>query len=275
MRSARELGLRTVAVYSDADRAAPHVREADEAVRLGPAPAARELPARRRRPRGRAARPAPARSIPATGSCPRTPASRAAWRRPGSSSSARPPRSSRRSAPSTPPASSPRGAGVPMLAGHRAARRSEDEAVAAAAAIGFPVMLKATGGGGGIGMQACARPTSSATAFARVARHAEASFGSGGVFLERLVRRGPPRRGAALRRRRRPRRRARRPRLLAAAPQPEGDRGGAGARAAGRRCASGWPRRRAPLAASVGYRSAGTVEFVYDAERGRRPSSWR
>ena len=40
LRSARSAGLRTVAVYSDADRAAPHVREADTAVRLGPAPAA-------------------------------------------------------------------------------------------------------------------------------------------------------------------------------------------------------------------------------------------
>ncbi|MBW8806616.1 MAG: acetyl-CoA carboxylase biotin carboxylase subunit, partial [Catenulisporales bacterium] len=39
IRSARELGLRTVAVFSDADRAAPHVREADDAVRLGPGPA--------------------------------------------------------------------------------------------------------------------------------------------------------------------------------------------------------------------------------------------
>jgi len=40
LRSARAVGYATVAVYSDADRAAPHVREADTAVRLGPAPAA-------------------------------------------------------------------------------------------------------------------------------------------------------------------------------------------------------------------------------------------
>ena len=40
LRAARALGLETVAVYSDADRAAPHVREADTALRIGPAPAA-------------------------------------------------------------------------------------------------------------------------------------------------------------------------------------------------------------------------------------------
>ena len=40
MKAARELGLRTVAVYSDADREAPHVRAADTAIRIGPAPAA-------------------------------------------------------------------------------------------------------------------------------------------------------------------------------------------------------------------------------------------
>ena len=49
-------------------------------------------------------------------------------------------------------------------------------------------MVKATGGGGGIGMQACADEAAVAEAFARVQRLAAANFGAGGVFLERLVR---------------------------------------------------------------------------------------
>ena len=64
--------VESVAVYSDADAAAPHVAAADRAVAIGPAPARRELPVDRRgcsRPR---ARPAPTPSIPATDSCPRT-----------------------------------------------------------------------------------------------------------------------------------------------------------------------------------------------------------
>ena len=59
IRTARRLGLRTVAVFSDADRGAPHVRLADEAVRLGPAPAPGELPATPTRSSTRRWTPAP------------------------------------------------------------------------------------------------------------------------------------------------------------------------------------------------------------------------
>ena len=65
----------------------------------------------------------------------------------------------------------------------------------------------------------------------------------------------------------RPRGRPRRPRLLAAAPQPEGGRGGAGARPARRGPRAARTIGRARSCASVDYRSAGTVEFVYDADR--------
>ena len=61
--------------------------------------------------------------------------------------------------------------------------------------------------------------------------------------------------------------RARRPRLLGAAPQPEGDRGGARARPAPDGCGPRWPRRPARWRASVGYRSVGTVEFLVDPAR--------
>ena len=57
---------------------------------------------------------------------------------------------------------------------------SAEEAVAAAREIGFPVMVKATGGGGGIGMLACHDADEVADAFARVQRLASASFGTGG-----------------------------------------------------------------------------------------------
>ena len=73
----RALGLRTVAVYTDVDRAAPHVREADEALRIGPAPATESyldidgvVDAARRDA-------APTRSTPATASSPSAPRSRA------------------------------------------------------------------------------------------------------------------------------------------------------------------------------------------------------
>ena len=71
MRTCARLGIRTIAVYSDADRDAPHVRAADEAVRIGPAPArASYLTATRSsRPAGA---PAPTPSIPATASCRRS-----------------------------------------------------------------------------------------------------------------------------------------------------------------------------------------------------------
>ncbi|MFX7870454.1 carbamoyl phosphate synthase, partial [Acinetobacter baumannii] len=63
-----------------------------------------------------------------------------------------------------------------------------DEAEAAASVIGYPVMLKATGGGGGIGMRVCADATELRAAYDAVVRQAAASFGTPGVFLEKFVR---------------------------------------------------------------------------------------
>ena len=90
-RACREMGIKTVAVHSEADADAKYVKLADESVCIGPAPSGQSylnIPAiisrrrshRRRRP-----------SIPATASCPRTPTSPNAWRSPASSSSARAP----------------------------------------------------------------------------------------------------------------------------------------------------------------------------------------
>ena len=166
IRSAKELGLRTVAVYSDADRAAPHVREADVAVRLGPAPAAESylraeaiIAAALEHGAGaihpgygflsenvEAARAAEAAGLVWIGP---TPEQIETF---GLKHTAR---------------EHAEAAGVPMLAG-TGLLSSAEEAVSEAERIGLPVMLKATGGGGGIGMRVCWSLRSPRAASARV-----------------------------------------------------------------------------------------------------------
>lgn len=264
IRTARELGLRTVAVYSDPDRSAPHVRLADEAVRLGPAPAKESyldadlvLAAAKVTGAGAIhpgygflsedadfARRCEDAGIVFVGPTPRQ------LELFGAKHTAR---------------AAAEAAGVPLAPG-TGLLASLDEAYARAAAIGYPVMLKATGGGGGIGMSACASAAELADAWERVQRVAAASFSSAGVFLERLVEHarhvevqvfgdGEGRvvtfgdRDCSLQRRNQ--------KVVEEAPAP------------------GLPTHvRAQLAdaarnlcSSVDYRSAGTVEFVYDAAR--------
>jgi urea carboxylase len=264
IRTARRLGLRTVAVYSTADSAAPHVREADDAVLIGQSKpqdsylngsgilsAAKFTGAGAIHPgygflseNADFARQVEDAGLAFIGPAP---AQLAAF---GAKHTAR---------------ELARGAGVPLTAGS-ALLASADEAVAAATEIGFPVMLKATGGGGGIGMRACRDAAEVADAFASVERLAAASFGVAGVFVERLVR--PARhvevqvfgdgtgrvavlgdRDCSLQRRNQ--------KVIEEAPAP-------GLPPALRRRLQEAAR---DLAASVAYRSAGTVEFVYDPVR--------
>ncbi|MFZ4842674.1 urea carboxylase [Mycetocola saprophilus] len=264
IRSARALGLRTVAVYSDADRAAPHVREADEAVYLGPAPAKdsylnieKILDACRELGVG-AVHPGYgflsenlefARRLEEAGIQFIGPSADhiAAF---GEKHTAR---------------ELARRAGVPMLPGS-GLLASAEEAVEWAERVGLPVMVKATGGGGGIGMQACATPEEVREAFASVARLGEKNFGSAGVFLERLVR--PARhvevqlfgdgegrvavigdRDCSLQRRNQ--------KVIEEAPAP----------ALPDHVRTLLHESARALAESVSYRSAGTVEFIYDPIR--------
>ncbi|HWE13881.1 MAG TPA: urea carboxylase [Solirubrobacteraceae bacterium] len=185
LRTAATLGLRTVAVYSDADRGAPHVSMADAAVRLGPAPAresylradaiiaaAREHGAGAVHPGygllsedGGFARAVEDAGLVFVGP---TPSQLRAF---GAKDRAR---------------AMAREAGVPLLVGTEILP-DVDCALADAERIGYPVMLKAVGGGGGIGMARCGCAAELESAFARVTRAADASFGSAGVYLERLV----------------------------------------------------------------------------------------
>lgn len=186
LRTAKKLGIRTVAVYSEADADALHVREADEAVLLGPAPIQKsyldvEAVLRAGRERGVSAlhpgygllseRADFARSVHDAG---------IAWVGPspdiiemmGDKIKARVLMANH---------------GVPVARGTSTPPRSVDEAVAAAQHIGYPVMIKAAGGGGGIGMSAVRTPDALAAAFEAARARALRLFGSGDLLLEQFI----------------------------------------------------------------------------------------
>ncbi|MBO0677376.1 urea carboxylase [Mycolicibacterium sp. S2-37] len=264
VRAARSLGLRTVAVFSDADRGAPHVRLADDAVRLGPAaPSESYL---RAGAIVEAARATGATLIhPGYGFLSEDAEFATAVENAGLVFVGPTPEQLRAFGTKHTARDAARAAGVPVFAGSDLLADAP-AAVAAAEDIGYPVMLKATGGGGGIGMQVCRDAAELQTAFDRVARLAERSFGSAGVFVERFVDGarhvevqifgdGAGRvvslgdRDCSLQRRNQ--------KVIEEAPAPAlPDTVRARLHESSR-----------ALAASVAYRSAGTVEFVYDPVR--------
>jgi urea carboxylase len=262
--AARAVGLRTVAVFSDADRGAPHVRLADDAVRLGPAaPAQSYLRAELILD---AARATGAGMIhPGYGFLSEDAEFAAAVESAGLVFVGPSPHQLRVFGTKHTARAAARAAGVPVFAGSELLD-GPSSAIDAAESIGYPVMLKATGGGGGIGMQVCRNPAELRAAFDRVARLAERSFGSAGMFVEKFVEHarhvevqifgdGTGRvvslgdRDCSLQRRNQ--------KVIEEAPAPAlPDDVRAQLHSSSR-----------ALAASVAYRSAGTVEFVYDPRR--------
>ncbi|UYV15363.1 urea carboxylase [Porphyrobacter sp. ULC335] len=264
IRTCKRMGLRSVAVYSDADAGSLHVSAADEAVCIGPGPAAQSylnveaiLAAAKATGAGAIhpgygflaenadfAEACAAAGIAFIGPTPDN------IRTFGLKHSARALASAH---------DLPLAPGTGLLTG-------EDEAAEEAARIGYPVMLKATAGGGGIGMRICESEAQVREGFAAVVRQGEASFGDAGVFLERYIARarhievqifgdGQGRvmalgeRDCSLQRRNQ--------KVVEEAPAP---------------CLSAEKRAELIAAAvrlgeAAGYRSAGTVEFLYDAAR--------
>ncbi len=186
IRSAKRLGIPTVAVYSDADARSLHVRMADEAWRLGPAPAAESYLCRERiveactalgvdavhpgygflSENADFAEALAANEIRFVG----PPAE--AIRRMGDKLAAR------RLAVS---------AGLRPIPGHDEVVRDADVAVRIAREVGYPVMLKAAAGGGGKGMRVAANDEETRAGFERAAREAETSFGDSRIFVERFI----------------------------------------------------------------------------------------
>jgi acetyl-CoA carboxylase biotin carboxylase subunit len=186
IRGCRALGVRTVAIYSEADAGWPHVTDADEAVLIGPA-SAREsyLDVERvleaaRRTNAQAVHPGYgflsenwrfAQACEAAGLIFVGPS----WRviqQMGDKVGAR-----RLMA----------GAGVPVVPGSDGPLESAEAAREIADRIGYPVMIKAAAGGGGIGMVRVNDEGGLAAAFASAQRRAQSAFGSGALFVERFL----------------------------------------------------------------------------------------
>jgi 3-methylcrotonyl-CoA carboxylase alpha subunit len=268
IRTARALGVRTIAVYSEADRGALHTRLADEAVEIGPA-TAKESYLRSERILAAAEQTGAHAIHPGYGFLSENPdfadaveAAGLIW--------------------VGPPASAIRAmglkdaakrlmadAGVPVTPGYLGADQSPARLQKEAEAIDFPVLIKAVAGGGGKGMRKVERAEDFADALASCRREAAASFGDDRVLLEKYVTR--PRhievqvfadnhgnavhlfeRDCSLQRRHQ--------KVIEEAPAPGMDPDtreavcGAAVRAA----------------RAVGYQDAGTVEFIADASEGLR-----
>jgi acetyl-CoA carboxylase, biotin carboxylase subunit len=187
-RACRELGLRTVAVYSEADQGAPHVRDADDAVAIGAAPA-RESYLNSERILA-AARQARADAIhPGYGFLSESWRFADAVRQAGLVFVGPTPDAIRKMGDKIEARRLMTAAGVPVLPGSFEPVGDAAGAEAAAQAVGFPVMLKAAAGGGGIGMARVGKAGDVAAAFATAARRAQAAFGTGELYVERYLER--------------------------------------------------------------------------------------
>jgi len=186
IRACRTLGIRAVAVYSDADADWPHVREADLAVAIGPAPA-RESYLNIERILG-AARTARVDAIhPGYGFLSENWGFARACEEAGFIFVGPPWPVVQQLGDKVGARRLMAAAGVPVVPGSDGTVDTLDAAREAAALIGYPVILKASAGGGGIGMVTVAGEPALPQAFASAERRARSAFGSAALFVERFL----------------------------------------------------------------------------------------
>jgi urea carboxylase len=262
-RTLKRLGIRSVAVFSEADRYARHVLDSDESVCIGPPPAAESYLDKRKildaalATGARAIHPGYgflsenaefAEMVEAAGLAFVGPTGEQ-MRRFGTKHGGR---------------ALARECNVPLLPGTELLADAE-AAVRAADGIDYPVILKSTAGGGGIGMQVCRNAAEVAERFLATRTLAEKNFGDGGVFLERYVERarhvevqlfGDGRGSVIALGDRDCSAQRRHQKVIEETPAPR-------LRAEVRKALHDAAER---LGRAVSYRSAGTVEFVYDDE---------
>ena len=186
MRTCARLGIRTIAVYSDADTDAVHVAAADEAIRIGPAPARASyldinaILVAAKQTDADAVHPgygflsenaAFVRQCDAAGLIFVGPSARAVERMGSKIESKR----------------IAEAAGVPTVPGYHGDAQDQDTLASAARRIGFPVLIKASAGGGGRGMRRVDRAEDFATELNAAKAEAEAAFGDSSVLLEKYI----------------------------------------------------------------------------------------
>jgi acetyl-CoA carboxylase biotin carboxylase subunit len=187
IRACRELGLLTVAVYSDVDRQALHVRYADEAYRLGPAPS-RDSYLRADKIIAIARKSGAGAIHPGYGFLAERTDFAEACREAGLAFIGPNPSSIAAMGDKAVARATVSRAGVQVVPGTEGEGSLRDEELLAVApAIGFPLLVKATAGGGGKGMREVNSLEEMPTLLNAARREAEASFGDGNVYLEKLV----------------------------------------------------------------------------------------
>lgn len=266
-RTCRRLGIRTVAVYSDADAGALHVREADEAVHIGPAPARQSY-----LDMGAVIGAALASGVdaihPGYGFLSENAAFAQRCADAGLLFVGPSPRAIAAMGSKIEAKRLAEAAGVPTVPGYHGDDDSPERIVAEAARIGYPVLIKASAGGGGRGMRRVDTPEDMTSALEAARQEALSAFGDERVLVEKLILR---------------------PRHLEV--QLAGDRHGTLLHLGERDCSvqrnnqkvleetpaphldpavrEGMLQAALTLGRAIGYDSAGTVEFVMDAQDGQ------
>ncbi|MCC1480650.1 acetyl-CoA carboxylase biotin carboxylase subunit [Roseibaca sp. Y0-43] len=265
IKTARKMGIATVAVYSDADRHALHVQMADEAIHIGPAPANQSYIVIDKIMD--AIRQSGAEAVhPGYGFLSENMKFAEALAKEGVAFIGPPAGAIEAMGDKITSKKLAQEAGVSTVPGYMGLISDADEAVKISAEIGYPVMIKASAGGGGKGMRIAWNDDEAREGFQSSKNEAASSFGDDRIFIEKFV--TQPRhieiqvladshgntvylheRECSIQRRNQ--------KVIEEAPSPfldEATRKAMGEQA----CA---------LAAAVGYTSAGTVEFIVDGER--------
>ena len=188
IRSVKAAGLRSVAIYSDADQGAPHVVAADQAIRIGPGPAAKSYLDTDRVLR--AARESGAGAIhPGYGFLSENAGFARAVEAAGLVFIGPTPEAIEAMGDKAAAKRLMEAAGVPCVPGYHGAEQTDARLTGEAAKIGYPLMVKAAAGGGGKGMRLVTRAQDLGDALERARSEARGAFGSDTLILERAVQR--------------------------------------------------------------------------------------